>query len=170
MCGAPGQTQSAWEALGWENCTNIMSPWAAHPTQVPFLLRHNGSQTMTVNNSLITHIPFYFWLEWKSTMFLRRPSWPSPEPWEQYSPDISAAHKMLTWVLRCAYNIHEGQEAHKLANLPLKKKKNRLGIGQTVVPLSLCRVSVILFVWCNQCFKTQRRPAPNEQHKLVTSS
>ena len=135
VCGAPGQTQSAWEALGWENCRNIMSPWAAHPTQVPFLLRHNGSQTMTVNNSLITHIPFYLWLEWKSTMFLRRPSWPSPEPWEQYSPDISTAHKMLTWVLRCAYNIHEGQEAHKLANLPLKKKKRTdWGLGRLLSP------------------------------------
>ena len=82
---------------------------------------------MTVNNPLIIHIPFYFCLEQKSTLFLRRPSWQSPEPGEQYSPDISSADKMLTWVLRCAYNIHEGQEAHKLANLPLKKnQKNRL--------------------------------------------
>ena len=123
-----------------------------------------GSQTMTVNNPLIIHIPFYFWLEQKSTMFLRRPSWQSPDPGEQYSPDISSADKMLTRVLRCAYNIHEGREAHKLANLPLKKNE-RTDCCPPISLRSRCDTVCLLY----KCFKTQRRPAPNKQHTLVTS-
>lgn len=151
MSGGPGDRPNlpAWPCAG---ITSFPPHWMLQ-TGYLFVATH-GNKNRTVDNSFISHIPFYFWLESKSATFLRRHSLQSPESWKWNSPDISTAQKMLTWVLRHTCYVHEVWEAHKLANLPFFKKKEWSGDREGCCPPgSLCGVSGMLLGCCTNASK-----------------